>query len=83
MFLVTYSLCAANILMLELMQQMKSGEPPSLANAALKGRLGRLVVAFPNGAMLKETRFDVLKDGRSCKAGTATNPGNCCPARTK
>jgi len=40
-----------------------------VANAALKGRLGRVVVAFPDGAVPKSTRVDVLKDGKVLQSG--------------
>jgi hypothetical protein len=40
-----------------------------VANAALKGRLGRVVVAFPDGAVPKNTRVDVLKDGKVLQSG--------------
>jgi Cu/Ag efflux protein CusF len=40
-----------------------------VANAALKGRLGRVVVAFPDGAVPKNTRVDVLKDGKVAQGG--------------
>ncbi len=40
-----------------------------VANAALKGRLGRVVVAFPDGAVPKNTRVDVLKDGKVVQSG--------------
>ena len=40
-----------------------------VANVALKGRLGRVVVAFPNGAVPKNTRVDVMKDGKVVQSG--------------
>ena len=39
-----------------------------IANAALKGRLGRLVVAFPAGANPTGTRIAVFKDGKEVRA---------------
>jgi len=48
------------------------GEEPCcavVANAALKGRMGRVVVAFPVGVLPKATRVAVLKDGKEVKAG--------------
>jgi hypothetical protein len=38
-------------------------------NPDMKGRLGRVVVAFPNGAVPKDTRVDVLKDGKVVQGG--------------
>ena len=35
----------------------------------MKGRLGRVVVAFPDGAAPKNTRVDALKDGKVVKGG--------------
>ena len=35
----------------------------------MKGRLGRVVVAFPDGAVPKDTRSDVLKDGKVVQSG--------------
>lgn len=40
-----------------------------LPNPTLKGRLGRLVVAFPDGAVPKNTRVDVMKDGKVTQGG--------------
>lgn len=40
-----------------------------LPNTALKGRFGRLVVAFPAGAVPTGTRIAVLKDGKEVQAG--------------
>lgn len=39
-----------------------------VANAALKGRFGRLVVAFPAGANPRGTRIAVFKDGKEVQA---------------
>ena len=38
-------------------------------NPALKGRPGRVVVGYPNGAMPKNTRVDVMKDGKVVQSG--------------
>ena len=40
-----------------------------VAKAALTGRLGRVVVAFPDGAVPKSTQVDVLKDGKVVQSG--------------
>jgi hypothetical protein len=40
-----------------------------VANAALKGRFGRLVVTFPAAAVPTGTRVAVLKDGKEVQAG--------------
>ena len=40
-----------------------------VANAALKGQMGRVVVAFPDGAVPKKTRVDVLKNGKVVLSG--------------
>ena len=40
-----------------------------LQNPTLKGRLGRVVVAFPDGAVPKNTRVDMLKDGKVVQGG--------------
>ncbi len=39
-----------------------------VANAALKGRLGRIVVAFPSSALPRGTRVAVLKEGKEVQA---------------
>jgi hypothetical protein len=53
------------------MPTMHGGTPccSVVANAALKGRLGRLVVAFPDGAVPKSTPVEVLKDGKKLQNG--------------
>lgn len=40
----------------------------TLANPALKGRIGRVVVTFPAGAVPKGTRVAVLRDGKEVQA---------------
>jgi hypothetical protein len=40
-----------------------------VANAALKGRFGRLLVTFPAAAVPTGTRVAVLKDGKEVQAG--------------
>lgn len=40
-----------------------------LPNPTIKGRLGRVVVAFPDEAVPKSTRIDVLKDGKVVQSG--------------
>ena len=40
-----------------------------VANAALKGQMGRVVVAFPDGAVPKNPRVDVLKNGKVVLSG--------------
>jgi hypothetical protein len=50
-----------------------------VANAALKGRMGRIVVAFPNDAVPKATRIAVLKDGKEVKAGFGSQTWDLLP----
>lgn len=53
------------------MPTMHGGTPCCniVANGALKGRLGRVVVAFPDGAVPKSTPVEVFKDGKKLQSG--------------
>ncbi len=59
-FLIAYSLCAANILMLELMQQMESGEPTSLAKAGREAILQDWLKIVPIAAVWALVWFVLL-----------------------
>lgn len=48
-------------------------------NAALKGRLGRLVLAFPADALPKGTRVAVLKDGKELNKGYGSQTWDLLP----
>jgi hypothetical protein len=51
----------------------------TLANPALKGRMGRIVVAFPNDAVPKATRVAVLKDTKEVQAGYGSQTWDLLP----
>jgi hypothetical protein len=64
-------LFGSSLLTLASLSPAYGGDPccAVIPNATLKGRLGRLVVAFPAAAVPTGTRVAVLKDGKEIQAG--------------